>query len=277
MAPRTGILAAMTSDPASEILLQAAPNFRDFGGHPAAAGRRVRRHRLYRSELLLNLTPQDLARLADLRIGLVCDLRSPSERAHHSNEWPADVPYERLAMDEDETLSAVQPEKWSRRLADPAFDAARAHAALVDNYRRMPESFAGDLRTLFQRLADPACPPLLVHCAAGKDRTGFVCAMLLWALGASRQTVFEDYLATRPRFTYERLMATRLQLLLNTQRIPAHAEAALRVLSSVDAAFLQASFEAIETGYDSVERYLEQACGLDAALRARLQDAQLEA
>lgn len=267
----------MTPENASVRLLEAAPNFRDFGGYITRSGRRVRPGRLYRSELLLDLSARDLHLLSTLDIRLVCDLRSPSERHHIGNDWPVGCSFERLALDEDESLSAVQPEKWSRRLADPAFDAARARAALIDNYQRMPASFAGDLRALFERIAQPNSPPVLVHCAAGKDRTGFVCAMLLWALDVPRDTIFADYLATLSRFGYERLVGTRLRLLLNTDQIPAHAEAPLRVLSSVHPDFLQASLDALVAQHGSVEAYLERVCGLDTTRRQAFQDALLEA
>lgn len=258
-------------------LLAAAPNFRDFGGRATRDGRRVRRGRLFRSELLLGLTPRDLHTLASLDIGLVCDLRSPGERARMSNEWPAGQAPERLALDIDEELSAVQPDKWSRRLADPGFSAARAHAALIDNYRRMPASYAGDLRALFERLSQPDSPKVLVHCAAGKDRTGFVSAMILSALGVPLEGVLEDYLATGELFTYERLIATRLRTILHGAELPEHAYESLRVLASVHLDFIQAALDTVRTRYGSIEAYLEHPCGLDAPRREALQKALVEA
>ncbi len=264
----------MTPD---EILLEGAPNFRDFGGYAALDGRRVRRRRLYRSELLLDLTARDLATLADLDIGLVCDLRSPGERRKLSNEWPADRPYELLALDLGSGLSAVQPDKWSRKLADPTFDAARAQAALADNYRRMPASYAGDLRALFERLARPDAKSLLVHCAAGKDRTGFVSAMLLTALGVPRDTIMKDYLATQGRYSFERLVNTRLRLVLHVEQLPEHANDALRVLASVRSEFLEAAYATLAKDYGGAERYLEDICELTPSRRDALQAALLEA
>lgn len=263
----------MTSD---EILLEAAPNFRDFGGYLASDGQRVRRRRLYRSELLLELLPRDLDTLAALDIGLVCDLRTPGERRRLSNEWPRDMAFETIALDVGAELSAVQPDKWSRRLADPGFDAPRAHEALCENYRRMPESYAGDLRALFERLSQPEAKPMLVHCAAGKDRTGFVCAMLLSALGVPRDTVFADYLATLNRFTYDRLVRTRLHSILDGKPLPPHAEAAMRVLASVHPDFLEAAFDVVQRDFGGVEAYLEERCALTESRREALREVLLE-
>lgn len=257
-------------------LLAAAPNFRDFGGRATRDGRRVRRGRLYRSELLYGLTPRDLRTLAGLDIRLVCDLRSPGERARMSNEWPEGQAPERLALDIDEELSAVQPDKWTRRLADPTFSATRAHAALIDNYRRMPASYVVDLRALFERLSRPDAPNTLVHCAAGKDRTGFVSAMILFALGVTPEGVLEDYLATGELFTYERLIATRLSTVLHGAELPEHAYDSLRVLASVDPAFLDAALDTVRTRFGGIEAYLERECGLDAARREAVQRGLLE-
>lgn len=257
-------------------LLAGAPNFRDFGGCSTRDGRRVRRGRLFRSELLLGLTPRDLHTLAGLDIRLVCDLRSPGERARMTNEWPEGRVPETLALDIDAELSAVQPDKWTRRLADPKFTAPRAHAALIDNYRRMPASYAGDLRALFERLSQPDAPKVLVHCAAGKDRTGFVAAMILSALDVTPEEVLQDYLATGELFTYERLIATRLRTVLHGGELPEHAHESLRVLASVDLDFIQAALETLRTHFGGLDAYLERQCGLSPARREALQQMLLE-
>lgn len=257
-------------------LLQSSPNFRDFGGYPTADGRRVRARRLFRSELLLELTPADLEQLASLQIGLVCDLRSPAERARIGNQWPAGCTYEHLALDLGTELSAVQPDRWSRKLADPDFDAEQAQAALRDNYRRMPAPFARDLRELFVRLARPDAPALLVHCAAGKDRTGFVVAMLLRALGVSDDVVMADYLETRRRYTLDRLITSRLHLTIDPARMGPRGREALAVLASVRADFLQAALDTVDRDFGGSAQYLRQACGLTAQMQVSLRDALLE-
>ena len=257
------------------LLLETTPNFRDFGGYPTQDGYRVRERRLFRSELLLELSERDLQTLASLDIGLVCDLRSPSERRRASNQWPADKTYKLIALDLGGELAAVQPDKWNQKLVDPAFDEAAAHRALIDNYRRMPGSYHGDLRALFEHLSEPGAGPVLVHCAAGKDRTGFVSALLLWALGVSREHILDDYLQTRGRFSLERMQ--RVRAMLSHKVEPAHSEAPLRVLSSVHPDYLEAAFDAVAKDYGSIERYLEQRCELTPARREALRTALLVA
>src|ERR1700738_891572 len=77
---------------------------------------------------------------------------------------------------------------------------------MQDAYASMTKLFAGVLGSAFERLGAPAAPATLIHCTAGKDRTGFTSAVVLLALGVSRDEVFEDYLLTRNRRSPEALL-----------------------------------------------------------------------
>lgn len=160
-------------------MLEGAENFRDMTAIPCAGGRVVRPGRLLRSGQLSHLTAADLQRLAAYRVGLVCDLRSSEERALAPNRWPAAAPTLTadgpVASDPD----AVRPSSWQELLADPAFDAAAARAHMIEGYRKMPRGFAAVLSGLFAYLDREDDSAALIHCVAGKDRTGFVCAMVL--------------------------------------------------------------------------------------------------
>ena len=67
---------------------------------------------------------------------------------------------------------------------------------LITANREFATTFAHRYRAVFDRLADPENLPALIHCTAGKDRTGFGAALVLMALGVPRETAFEDYLLT---------------------------------------------------------------------------------
>lgn len=261
---------------AASPLLEAAPNFRDMGGYVASDGRTVRARRLYRSELLLGLGSNDLETLRSLDIGVVCDLRSPAERHRRSCEWPGDQRPRQLALDLDADLSSVQPDKWSRKLRKPDFGAAEAKAEMLENYRRMPSAYARDLHALFAYLSGPDAGPVLVHCAVGKDRTGFVSAMLLSALGVPRQTLFADYELTSQRFPPERMLAERARFLPDID-LDDRVRAALGALVLADPDYLNAALEVLDKHHGGIDAYLEQSCGLTADIRSRLQDELLEA
>ena len=180
------------------IELDGVVNARDLGGLPVAGGRRTARNVLLRSDNLQDLSPADVARLVD-DIGLttVIDLRSTSEV---ESEGPA--PLDRVAGVEHLHLS-VLPEVGKRTdvvaealLLKRERDRSRyPDDAMCGHYlgylEDRPESVASAVRAI----AD-APGAALVHCAAGKDRTGVVIALTLSAVGVPAEEVIADYAAT---------------------------------------------------------------------------------
>lgn len=246
-------------------------NFRDFGADCLTSdGRRVRGGRLFRSDMLSDLSDTDQQRLDGLGVGLVCDLRSRSERKHHPDLWPRDRPVLTLSLDDAEDLDTVRPERWQRRLEDSTFGAEQAHQSLVDNYRRMPKAYANDIRELLRYLANHPGRGVIVHCAVGKDRTGFVCAMLLWALGVPEPRILQDYLHTRTQFPPDALLRLRGRVLPHSGDDP-RVRAALLTLASVHEDFLRAALDQARRDHGSVERYLESICELSPARRQALE------
>jgi protein-tyrosine phosphatase len=163
-----------------------------MGGLPSLDGRYVRRGVLYRSEALLTPHPEDAARLQSLAIKLICDLRGHQERAAAPNERWHGNSIEIVEMDIiADTRNAF--DAWEDLQGSSG--AASAREMMLSTYRAFPAAAAGHLRTLFNRLAEGSVP-LLIHCTAGKDRTGFVAALLLLALGVPLAAVYTDYLAS---------------------------------------------------------------------------------
>src|ERR1700722_13993295 len=160
--------------------LNGLPNFRDFGGHAAPGGRRVRQGVLYRSQAFGGATEEDLQFLAGLGIRLVCDLRSETERRTAQDRWPVDSGPARLYLDIRNDARAGHRELIDTIRSQP--NPAGVHRGMLLVYRGMPASFAPVLPQLFEHLLDPVHLPLVIHCHAGKDRTGFICALILAAL-----------------------------------------------------------------------------------------------
>lgn len=250
--------------------LQGAPNFRSLCGYRATDGRSVRRGVLFRSDALSDLSEVDLERLRALDIRLVCDLRSVRERAARPNRWPGGPAPALLTANDAGGPVAVKAAAWRARLGEADFDAATARRWLRDAYLAMPAVYAGLLAALFARLADGRAPNVLVHCAAGKDRTGFVCAMLLLALGVPWETVLDDYLLSGRRQPAEALARKLWCAGQDVPPLDARACAALRAIAGVEAEYLTAACECAARRFGSVARYLEAACGLDPVRCERL-------
>ncbi|NUU25277.1 MAG: tyrosine-protein phosphatase [Streptomycetaceae bacterium] len=159
-------------------------NFRDLGGYRTEDGRSVAWGRLYRSDGLHRLTERGVTAFLALGATTVLDLRTAAELAERSWEppsgWPGrllHVPLLRRIPD----WSAVDPE-----------ESARADFA-VEHYREIAVEGAAGLRTAVEALAAPDALPAVFHCAAGKDRTGVLAALVLRLLGVSAEDVAEDY------------------------------------------------------------------------------------
>jgi protein-tyrosine phosphatase len=263
----------MRSMDAIEIRLEGAPNFRDLGGVRAADGRSLRRHRIYRSEILSQPTEGDLQILRRLQIAAVCDLRRGIERTRQANRLPRECQPRILGLPPGEGMEAVQPDGVQGRLAAADFDPAEAKAVLVAGYRPMPRVLAPSLDAVFRHLVDSDGAPLLIHCTSGKDRSGFVCAMLLSALAITREEIFRDYLLSRERYPLENIRRMLLGA-LGDMLPPGRMEVLLQ-LATANFYYLAAAFDQVDSEYGGVDEYLHHAAGLDAARRGALQAALL--
>jgi protein-tyrosine phosphatase len=246
--------------------LGGAPNFRPIGAMQAACGRRLRSNRVFRSDALHRLSDAERDRLAACGVGTVLDLRRPDERALAPTRWHR-APPETVVFDAAGQLDAVRAVNWREQLEAPDFDAAAARRWMLEAYERMPAALAPAVRIAAERLLGGA---ILVHCTAGKDRTGFVCAMLLAALDVPRDAILADYLESRRRRPPEAL-ARALADLARLEPTP-RVLAAIEVIAGVQPEFLDTALAAARERFGSIDGYLEAACGLDAARRDALRD-----
>jgi protein-tyrosine phosphatase len=243
----------------SQLSLTGAPNFRDLGGYTTTSGRLVRRRRLFRSDHLGNLAAADLALLSST-LGhnvRVLDLRGAAERL----PTPCAIPG---ATVHSLPIEPTIIQKLSVLLAEGQTLSHQETVALMqDTYRNFVRGNTPRFRSLFQHVLEADDAPLVFHCTAGKDRTGFAAALLLTALGVPQDVVMRDYLLTN----------ARLQGRTPQSSIPPQIHA---VLWSVQADFLHAALEAVEQDYGGVEAYLADGLGLGGPERDRLKHLYLD-
>jgi protein tyrosine/serine phosphatase len=179
---------------ARRIALEGAHNVRDLGDLPAEGGR-TRRGVLLRGDALDALSVSDVERLVE-EVGLahVVDLRSAGERAERGRGRLGDteVSYSELDVIHDDVLAR-------RRVARAAALEAGADPEVImaEGYVELLELGAAAFVTALERIVSPGGTPVLVHCAAGKDRTGVFVALLLDAAGVDREGIIADYAATQ--------------------------------------------------------------------------------
>ncbi|MBC8752887.1 protein-tyrosine phosphatase [Paraburkholderia sp. WC7.3d] len=254
----------------TNLVLDGAPNFRHLGGMPTRDGRRIRRGRIFRSGSLSALTVRDLDIVAKLGIRLICDLRSDGERKAAPNRWLHDQGVEEMHIDISADLRAGDTTLLEILKREPNPEGARR--MMLQTYRNLPAAFARPLRGLFARLADGDCLPVIFHCTAGKDRTGFLAAIVLHALGVSRETIYREYLGGACR---EQLRESAVRAM--TIHFGGMVDASIiDVVAGVEERYLDEAFSAMAASHGSVDRYLEETAGLDRSQLCRLRDTLLE-
>ena len=254
-------LASAASQVSRSIALQGTTNFRDLGGYEGADGRTVRWRTLFRSDHLAGLTVQDLQTLQQLGITRAVDFRGLDERTAHGYQWPQ---FEQHAL-------TIEPTVVQRAFAlvhqGHRLTPEETVALMQDTYRGFVIDNADRFATLFRMLlAQPT--PLVFHCTAGKDRTGWAAALILLALGVSREVVQQDYLLTNALYRRPPELAARA-----AQTVP---QEILDVLWRVQMLFLDSAFTLAKQRYGSMDRYLAEVLGVGPAERAQLARLYLE-
>jgi|UPI0004827D4E protein-tyrosine phosphatase len=256
------------------LLLDGIPNFRDVGGCRSRDGRRLRRGRIFRAPLMNHLAAQDLQRLQAAGLGMVCDLRGVDERARAPQAWLQGLDLHDAHVDvNNHHLRAATEAIVELIVAEP--DAAKMLALMQHNYRRMPEAFHGRCGAVVDYLLSGPPRPLMIHCAAGKDRTGFLVAMLLLALDVEEPAIYDDYLLSSSAASVAAMWEhgkTLLSKALNREPDPL----LIRLVCGVQREYLAAAIDQLCVDYGSVDVYLEQAFGLTAERRRLLQQRLLE-
>ena len=248
-------------------------NFRNLAGMYGAGGRRVAANVLYRSAGLHRLGSDGWTALANHGLRTICDLRGQQESSHSPTTPPPGHRVRILAFDIRNDIRS-DPKLMNMLAAKP--EAASAHSMMLEIYRRFPAAFAPRLRWLFDAAIEGGAPVLL-HCAAGKDRTGFAVALLLHALGVSIDDIMEDYLLSRSSLGSADPRIPGIQALFESGiglRLPA--QAALPILT-VEPEYLCAAFDVLESEHGGTDTWLKDVCGLTSARRERLQAAMLAA
>ena len=247
------------------IALEGVHNFRDFGGWAAIAGERVKRGVLFRSGHLSRATRADLDTIHTLDLHTLADLRQPAERAREPNRLPQTPPANILQSGKGGYDEA--PHVQFLREADLSAGAVRAY--MISAYQRIPTEahHQGIFADVFHALAQGR--PLLVHCAAGKDRTGILAALILLALGVSEEAVMEDYLLTNRAVDIDALLPAIAQR-MGAQTGKAVQPEALRPMLGVEADFLRAALAVISPLEDYLQTILGIGPGEREALRAML-------
>ena len=257
-----------TSDRFTE--LKGSINFRDFGGYPTEDGKFVKKGLLFRCGALTDIPKSAYSDFSELNIGVICDLRSHAEAEEmptpdappfscrvHIPIWPGSSAQFRESLNEQRPTAS----DFIKFMQNVTRDIARDH---VDAYKELANHLLA---------TDQA---FLLHCSAGKDRTGFGAAIILKTLGVNQELIFEDYLISNQAAELKQSMKVRMLEQAKAQGAETLPDdQVIDILASVRREYLEGAFQELYSHYGSIEGYLE-AIGLDGSAQEHLRDRLLD-
>lgn len=247
------------------LTLEGINNFRDYGDYPVAGGGRVKRGALWRSGQHVGASDNDLVAVAALGIATVTDLRGDSERELNPCRRHEGFAAEVLKCDGETAALASHIDA-----AVGVITESDARAAMCRLYAEMPyrPNLVWVLQRYFAALAarDGAH---LIHCFAGKDRTGVSVALTHHLLGVHPDDAMHDYLLTNVTMAGRTFAGNAGK---EQEKYASLSEAASKALGGVKAEYLDAAFAAMRDSHGTVDAYLAEVLGVDDALRGKIKD-----
>lgn len=249
------------------IPFEGASNFRDYGGYKTMSGHVIKWRQLFRSDQLSRLTEKDQDQFSRLDIRIVFDFRREDERKKDPSLFPLSATPETVPLPIDPGSAFG----FSENMTSGNMDSLTMAGFMCDINKEFVIDQADKYRQMFTSLLKHDAGGSLVHCAAGKDRTGFAVAMVLSALGVPRDTIFADYMLTAQYFLIDKEIARASK----KYRWSGEPEV-MRPMLEVRPDYLQSAFDIIDEQFPTVEDYLQEVLGVGQAERGWLQARYLE-
>ncbi|WP_410497996.1 tRNA adenosine(34) deaminase TadA [Chitinibacter sp. S2-10] len=254
-------------------------NLRDLGGLKTTDGLRIKSGMVYRSEQWYGLDQPSLLQATALKLRSVWDFRSYGEQQRHpdpdlpgvENHW-VDVLAEGFAgvgVEQSIAFNLVQwleqPELMQQHLGN-----GQAHDMMLTLYRALVANPTS--QRVYSRWLNSVCSgeqyPMLIHCTAGKDRTGWAAVLLLSILGVPHETILRDYLASHDK------IISKYQPLIDRCLAAGGDITILHDIFGVKAQYLKAALHEVKKQAGSMPRYITQVLGItepqQQALREQL-------
>lgn len=242
-------------------------NFRDIGGYRTRDGQRVRTGQVYRSGALGEISESGLATLNDLGVKLICDLRSDEEKDTLPDRFPENAPiYAHLPL--------LAADNRRERLMALLFNRQKFNTMMPEMYTNViVDGNAHLYGDILRRLADPDHLPTLIHCTAGKDRTGVAAMLLLSLLGVPDEVIIADYSLSNLYYLHFLKFGNLAIQSIDWMGITAEDLQPLFV-SHPDT--MRTTINHIRRKYGSVENYLRSAAGVNDATQQKIKENLLE-
>jgi protein-tyrosine phosphatase len=248
---------------AQDLKLTGVANFRDIGGYPADGGHKIKSGVIFRSGELSGLTATDQRTLAALNIRYEIDLRRDAERSAAPSHWGKEAP-QVIWISVGRARDAKASDARMRQLSQLQ-DSAQAKTLVRQATAATAVDGAADIGKVFGELAK-GNGPTLIHCTAGKDRTGVTVAVLMTLLGASREDIYHEYMLSNEWVDAQlQRQKAREQSGKDVYGLSGLNPIVVKTLMGTDPSYLDAMFDEINAKYGSFDAYRRDGLGITSA------------
>lgn len=244
---------------ARSVTMDSIQNVREIGGYSTSQDRKtIRWGKVFRSGQLSALSEWDSIRLDNLHIKTIIDLRGEDElrespvRYSGANIVNIPIPIKNL----DNVIARIREDKMRKR---------DGQLFMQDTYLGYVTDYSGQFAKAFDVFMEEDNYPILVNCSMGKDRTGYLTAMLMLALGVPEETVVKDYMASNDNIKIGNLAYMARDLSSDAQET-------ITTLVTVDEGLIDLVLKRIRKEYGSVDKYLTKGLGLTDKKRSTLKE-----
>lgn len=237
-------------------------NFRDIGGLSTLEGKTLKWGKIFRSDNFSKLRSKDFEKFEALQITQIIDLRTSSEIEGKQDHLPENIKYEAIPIvDDNGDLLAQMKGKVIRG----EVSISESNAMMRELYENGVTQNISALREVILKIVN-ADQPILYHCSAGKDRTGIITALLLSILKVDRETIVNEYLLSN--YYRREKIESMLQKIKIAKIIKPKLEPQVVLnFMNVDEEYLQATFNAIDKNYGTMDNFIQNALQIDEALQ----------
>ncbi len=234
-------------------------NFRDIGGFPTQDGRTMKSGVLFRSDDLSRLTRKDLETLQQCKLQIICDLRTQNERKSKPDRIPDREGVRLISVPihhESQDFSRLD----LMRFLIGKSTAINFENVMKEFYQRMAFERTAQVKEVITLISEQENLPALIHCTGGKDRTGYISALIQLLVGVPYHTVLDQYLLSneliQPRMKkIERMIRWMSLFQVSPER--------MKPMLEVRREYLDDILRDVLIKYGSIEEYLSEACGID--------------
>lgn len=247
-------------------------NFRDLGGYKTTDNHSVKWGKLYRSATLAHSSRADLLALQKLNLSTLIDFRSAAEKLEEPNVLPDPAGFRVVEIPTLDDGNKAMIGEVMQRIESGNFDGFDPDHFMLEANIQFASKFTPQFKEFIHTILDAKGSPVVWHCSAGKDRTGFSSAILLRILGVPQSTVVSDYMMSKEYALAGRKSEIRMLRLFNGDE----AADILTIMMGVEESWLQAAFVEIDRQWGNFDNYVHNGLQLSAEDVAQLKSTLLE-